>query len=340
MEIVSGRQVKALKAVIYGPEGIGKSTFAAQFPEPLFIDTEDSTKFMDVRRFKKPVSWAELMAQAKHVRNTAGLCRTLVLDTADWAEQLCINSICASKKLTGIEDMGYGKGYIYLAEEFGRLLDLLSEAVDCGIHVVLTAHAAMRKFEQPDELGAYDRWELKLQKKTAALVKEWSDLLLFANYKTMSVAVDKNGNKHKAQGGKRVMYTTHHPCWDAKNRQNLPDEMPFDFRAIEPYLFPAQTEERPPAKPEPPAQPKQEPPAPPPPAPSDDTQIPAALKPLLESADVSEEEVREVVAAKGYYTMDTPWDVMEKSGFVDGWVLPFWDKIVEMIRSNPNRLPF
>lgn len=46
----------------------------------------------------------------------------------------------------------------------------------------ICAECMMRKFEQPDEMGAYDRWELKLQKKTAALVKEWADLLLFANY--------------------------------------------------------------------------------------------------------------------------------------------------------------
>ena len=188
MEILSGKQANALKTVIYGPEGIGKSTFAAAFPEPLFIDTEDSTKFMDVRRFRKPQSWAELLEQVRYARDTPGLCRTLVLDTADWAEQLCSDSICASKKLSSIEDIGYGKGYVYLAEDFGKLLNLLGELTGKGINAVLTAHAAMRKFEQPDELGAYDRWELKLQKKTAALVKEWSDLLLFANYKTMSVA--------------------------------------------------------------------------------------------------------------------------------------------------------
>ena len=182
MEILSGKQVKALKTVIYGPEGIGKSTFAAAFPEPLFIDTEDSTKFMDVRRFRKPQSWAELIEQVKYVRDTPGLCKTVVLDTADWAEQLCMSGICASKKLEGIEDIGYGKGYVYLAENFGRLLNQLGEIVGKGVNVVLTAHAAMRKFEQPDELRAYDRWELKLQKKTAPLLKEWADLLLFANY--------------------------------------------------------------------------------------------------------------------------------------------------------------
>ena len=86
MEIYSGKQNKALKAVLYGPEGIGKSTLAAAFPEPLFIDTEGSTAFLDVRRFKQPETWAELTAQVRHVRNTPGLCRTLVIDTADWAE--------------------------------------------------------------------------------------------------------------------------------------------------------------------------------------------------------------------------------------------------------------
>ena len=87
--------------------------------------------------------------------------------------------------------------------------------------MVLTAHAQIKKFEQPDELGAYDRWELKLEKKTAPLTKEWADMVLFANYKTMVVNVDNQGaakGKNKAQGGQRVMFTTHHPAWDAKNR--------------------------------------------------------------------------------------------------------------------------
>ena len=261
LKIHTGKAGGALKVVVYGPEGIGKSTLAAHFPRPVFIDTEGSTRHMDVSRTDKPSSWTMLMEQVQYIRSDPGVCSTLVIDTADWAEQLCIASICADKKLSGIEDMGYGKGYVYLAEEFGRLLNLLEEIVGRGVHVVLTAHAMMRKFEQPDEMGAYDRWELKLQKKTSALVKEWSDLLLFANYKTLSVATDDKGKKFKAQGGRRVIYTSHHPCWDAKNRLGLPEELPLDFSALAQYIGAG-------TAPSAPMTPPPAPPAPPPPPPA------------------------------------------------------------------------
>lgn len=351
MQIITGKQAGALKTVIYGPEGIGKSTLAARFPRPVFIDTEGSTRHMDVSRMEKPSSWTMLQEQVRYIRDTPGLCGTLVIDTADWAEQLCIRSICASKEIGGIEDLGYGRGYVYLAEEFGKLLNLLEEVVERGVHVVLTAHAMMRKFEQPDEMGAYDRWELKLQKKTAPLVKEWSDLLLFANYKTLSVAADKEGKKFKAQGGRRVLYTAHHPCWDAKNRLGLPEELPLDFDALAPYIFPAAPAHTAPTPapvpvPAPPPEPVPDPapepaPAPePPPVTHPDSDVPAVLLPLLESAHVTEDEVRDVIAQKGYFTKDSPWSAMESAGFVEGWVLPWWEKIVEIIENDPDRLPF
>lgn len=235
MQITRGKQETAQKCVLYGPEGIGKTTFASKFPEPLFIDTEGSTKHLDVARTPKPSSWQMLLSQVEYVKQNPTICKTLAIDTADWAEQLCITHVCAQHQKTGIEDFGYGKGYIYLVEEFGRLLNRLEEIIELGINVVVTAHAQMRKFEQPDELGAYDRWELKLQKKTSPLLKEWADMVLFANYKTNVINVDNQGaqkGKNKAQGGKRVMFTTHHPCWDAKNRHNLPEELPLDFENI------------------------------------------------------------------------------------------------------------
>ncbi len=236
MEITRGRIKSAKKVVCYGPEGIGKSTFAARFPNAVFIDTEGSTKDMDVARLPRPSSWEYLMQEIQYVKGTPGICKTLVIDTVDWAEQLCVEYICNKHQKDGIESFGYGTGYVYTKEEFGRFLNRLEDLVETGVNVVLTAHAHIKKFEQPDEMGAYDRWELKLGKKTssqtAPLVKEWSDMLLFVNYKTYSIAVDDKGKKHKGQGGKRIMYTSHHPCWDAKNRYGLPDECEFDYEVI------------------------------------------------------------------------------------------------------------
>lgn len=240
MKITKGKIQKAKKVVVYGPEGIGKSTFAALFPNPVFIDTEGSTSAMDVARLPRPTSWNMLLEEVEYIKSHPGECRTLVIDTIDWAEQLCVDHICSVHNKKGIEDFGYGNGYVYAKEEFGRFLNRLTDVIEAGVNVVLTAHAQLRKFEQPDELGAYDRWELKLGKKTVSqtspLVKEWADMLLFANYKTYSVAVDKDGKKHKAQGGKRVMYTSHHPCWDAKNRYDLPEICDFDYQVIKGIL--------------------------------------------------------------------------------------------------------
>lgn len=238
-EITSGIQDTAQRVVIYGPEGIGKSLFASKFPNPVFIDTEGSTKHLDVNRLPNPTSFAMITEEINYIKCNPQKCDTLVIDTADWAERFCLESIIAAKGVKGIEDIGYGKGYIYLKEEFGRMLNRLSDLIDLGINVVITAHATMRKFEQPDEMGAYDRWELKLQKQTAPLLKEWADMVLFANYKTYVINVDNQGaakGKNKAQGGSRVMYTSHHPCWDAKNRHGLAQELPFDYAQIAAHI--------------------------------------------------------------------------------------------------------
>lgn len=234
-EISSGIDYGAQKVVLYGPEGIGKSSFAAQFPNPLFIDTEGSTRQMNVRRLPRPTSWTMLMQMIEEVAKNPDVCKTLVIDTIDWAERLCNEHVCQQAQKKSIEDFGYGRGYVFVKEEFGRMLNLLSDVVEKGINVVLTAHCILRKFERPDESGAYDRWELKLGNKTgsqiSALVKEWSDLLLFANYKE-TIIESGDTKRKKAYGGTRVMYTCHHPAWDAKNRYGLQPELPFDFAQI------------------------------------------------------------------------------------------------------------
>lgn len=369
LNITRGFVFKAQKVVVYGPEGIGKSTFAAKFPDPLFIDTEGSTNHMDVARLDRPTSWTMMLQQIKEIKATPGCCKTLVIDTIDWAEQLCVEHVCATYQKKGIEEFGYGKGYIYAQEEFGRLLNLLQDIIDSGINIVLTAHTQIRKFEQPNESGSYDRYELKLgqktSSKTSALVKEWADMVLFAKYKEFIVTV---GDKKKAQGGERVMYTTHHPNWDAKNRHSLPDELAFDYALIAyciPNDTPGEAQAAPPQStatisisPPPEAgdqltaeQQKEktietkraEPeaaPAPPTTAPQQDhlPGVPKALADLMTANNVTVDEIQNVVIQKGYYPQDTPIANYD-SGFIDGVLVGAWPQVFMAIQLD-REIPF
>ena len=232
--IQTGKIDTAKKVVIYGPEGIGKSTLASKFPRPVFIDCEGSTNELDVSRYPAPLTWNEILAFIDDAVENHN-CDTLIVDTADWCEQFCTKYTCDKLNVKNIEDIGYGKGYQYLTQNFTELLKRCDVLIANGINVVFTAHAQMRKFEQPDEMGAYDRWEMKLSKRNAPLLKEWADLVLFCNYKT-TVITDQKSNSKKATGGTRKMFTTHHPCWDAKNRYGLPEVMDMDFEGIA-HLF-------------------------------------------------------------------------------------------------------
>lgn len=222
--VISGVQRTAIKTLIYGPEGIGKSTLAAMWPNPIFIDLEGGTNQLPVVRLETPSSWSMLRAELTAIKNREIPCSTVVIDTMDAAERMCAEYIMARDGKKSIEEWNYGKGYTLLYEEFGRLLDYLTDTAASGINVVVLGHSTMRKFERPDESGAYDRFELKLTKQVSPMVKEWADMVLFCDYKTY-VETNKSG-KAKATGGARVIRTTHAPTWDAKNRFGLPDELP------------------------------------------------------------------------------------------------------------------
>lgn len=348
MEIIRGKLPGALKVVVYGPEGIGKSTFASQFPGPLFIDTEGSTRHMDVARTPKPTSWPMLLGLVGEVIRNPSLCRTLVVDTMDWAELMCMQYVCDKYQKKSIEEFGYGKGYTYLSEEFGRLLNQLSEVVERGVHVVVTAHAKMRKFEQPDELGAYDRWEMKLSAKNAPLVKEWADMVLFANYKTYAVKTESG--KVKGQGGERRMYTAHHPCWDAKNRFGLAPELPFDFAQIVSVIgeAPSISEPAPQNEPKPvkstakSAQQVERVSAPQ----QDDglvpdipDGIPQALADLMRANNVTATDIQTAVSAKGYFPLGMEITDYPKD-FIDGCLIGAWDQLYQVILQERKNIPF
>lgn len=313
LNITTGVEKTPIKTVIYGAEGVGKSSLAAQFPKPLFLDTEGGTSRLNVRRIRIS-DWEELIATVKEIIDTPEVCKTLVLDTADWAEAFCIDYICNKYRQTSIESFGYGKGYTYIQEEFGEFLKLLTKATEVGMNVVITAHGKPRKFELPDEQGAFDRYETKLTRQVAPLIKEWCDMLLFCNYKTFVVTTENNSKK--AQGGKRVMYTTHNPCWDAKNRFDLPDELDLDFKSIA-HLFSDVT----PQEIKKPADEKQK-----------GVDLVTKVKKMVEDSGITEGQLENVVIAKGHYPEGT---VLEEysADFINRWIIPNFKKIVETIKN-------
>ena len=230
------------KVVLYGPEGIGKTTFAASFPGAVLIDLEAGSNHMDVPRMPAPKDWAQLLDEvmwaAANVRGG-----TLVVDTADAAERMCFDHVCKRRQWGDIEEPGYGKGYAVAAGEFAHLMEALDQVARSS-NVVVVAHSQITKFEQPDERASYDRWGIKLAKKDAPLLKEWADALLFVNFE-VTVETDRGGKGHARGGSRRVLHCEHAAAWDAKNRYGLPDRMPFDFAEIEPALFGGEPAEEP-----------------------------------------------------------------------------------------------
>lgn len=337
---------EAQKVVLYGPEGVGKTSMAACFPDPLFIDTEGGTSHYDVARVDPaPASWNALIDTVRAVKAERP-CSTLVLDTADWAESLCAAHIIAENSWKSIETPSYGKGWTMLAESFGKLLDALSDVAEAGINVVVCAHAKMRKFEQPDEAAGYDRWELKLSKQVAPMVKEWADAVLFLNWKTtVEVVGEGKSAKGKARNARRTMFCQHHACWDAKNRWGLPDEAPMDYASIAAHIpdMRAATARREPAAtaaqaaPTAPAPGRQAAPAP---------QLPDYWAPALQLMEGIGATVDEIVAVasdvKGFFTRDTPPAAYPKE-FVDGCIVaqwPAWRHEIETLRMNAEPVPF
>lgn len=220
--------------VIYGVESVGKTTFAAQFPTPLFLDIEGGTAHLNTDRCEIN-SWAELNCALKEV--AASDYQTVIIDSADWAERLCVEDLLASTKKASIEDYGYGKGWVMVAERMSRMLTALDSLIANGKHVVLLAHSKVQRVEPPDLMTAYDRYELKMSKQSSPLVKEWADELWFFRFKTK--VVESENGKAKGTGGKqRIILTTHSAAYDAKTRSGLAEELPMEWDSVA-HLFAA-----------------------------------------------------------------------------------------------------
>jgi hypothetical protein len=234
LKIERGITPQAGRNVLYGTEGIGKSTLAAQWPSPLILDTEDGTSRIDCARVRCP-DWPALYAALIDLTGDPQGFATVVIDSIDWAERHILEAMLRKDNKKSIEDYGFGKGYTKLAEQFGTLLGLCDQLVGKGVHVVLVGHSTVKRTTPPDMDEGWDRYELKLTKQTGPIVKEWSDALLFANYRTK--LVEGTDGRVRAKGGKeRVVYTERSAAFDAKNRYGLAPELPMTIDALAPLF--------------------------------------------------------------------------------------------------------
>lgn len=245
LSITRGRQAAPSKTVLYGTEGIGKTTLAAQFPGALILDTEDGSRRLDVARVSCGDFAAVEAAMHDLCRDPQGF-QTVVIDSVDWAERSLIDSIVRGAGKKSIEDFGFGKGYVFVQERTAKFLALADQLVARGMHVVMVAHAAVKRTSPPDQTDGFDRYELKLSKQTAPLFKEWADLLLFCNYRTKLIE-GADGRKKGLGGRERIMFAERSAAFDAKNRYGLPAELPMGIEALAPVF--AASSAAPPAEP-------------------------------------------------------------------------------------------
>lgn len=227
--VTYGKQVKPVFACVYGDDGVGKSTFAAGAPNPVFLGTETGSSQLEVARLPKPGSIGAFLAQVDALTVQPHPFESVVLDSLDWLEPLIWRQVCAEGGVESIEkyEKGYGKGYTRALEIWRGVLQKL-ETLAQRFHVVLVAHARIKKFDDPTQSSGYDRYQIAVNDLAAAAVRQTVDVVLFATFR----AKIKMTAKDSARGvgdGERVMYTEHRPAFDAKNRFDLPFEMKLEW---------------------------------------------------------------------------------------------------------------
>jgi len=238
-KIVCGKTPAPRRVMLYGTHGIGKSTFASCAPKPIFLQTEDGLGEIDCDKLPVVTNFNEAMGALSELYTEKHPYQTVVVDSLDWLERLIWAEVCRKRNVENIEEIGYAKGYVFSLTQWREFLEGLSALrVDKGMTAILIAHARIERFENP-ETESYDRYVPRLHKLAAAIVQEWCDEVLFATYKVYTKQSDEGFNRKRTQGvgsGERIIRTQERPAHVAKNRLNLPDELPLDWNAYAHFM--------------------------------------------------------------------------------------------------------
>jgi hypothetical protein len=227
--------------MLYGVEGIGKSTFGSQCPAPVFIQTEDGLAEIDCDKFPLATTFDDFISYLNSLLSEQHDYQTIVIDSLDWLERLIWDDLCRQYSVASIEkvDGGYAKGYTHALSHWRHLLGLLNRLrMERGMIVVCIAHARVEKFEDPEAM-AYDRYSPRLHKHACSLVCEWADAVLFATRKIRVQQEDAGFNRKRGvahsigkDGGERILRTIGGPACVAKNRFGLPEQLPLSWQSF------------------------------------------------------------------------------------------------------------
>lgn len=220
--------------LVYAAEGMGKSTMGALAPAPIFIRTEDGEGVLDIDMFPLATSFSDVMQALASLIEEDHHFRTLVVDTADHLEPMIWQEVCDRHNVKSIEDLGYGKGYVYAMDVWREYNEALNELRNRKKMIIIQlAHAAAKKFQSP-ESETYDKFDIKLHKDSSAYLKETSDVVFFINNKIQvkeeKLGFHKDNVRKRAVGGDvRYLYSDQRPASNSKNRYALPPEILFDI---------------------------------------------------------------------------------------------------------------
>ena len=231
--IVKDREIGPPRILLYAPHGLGKTTFGASAPKPIFILTEDGLGVLQVDHFPIATSETDVLTAIGSLYNDEHDYGTVVIDSLDWLDNMIWADVNAKYEA---KDLAYGKGAVIVAERWRNILDGLNALRnDRGMAVILLAHCQIKRFDSP-EVEPYERYQPKLQERSSALVQEWCDAVLFANFRTVVRKEDVGFNQKVSRGittGERLLYTTEKPAYYAKNRYALPDSLPLSWGELE-----------------------------------------------------------------------------------------------------------
>lgn len=240
-QIQSGRTAKPPRILLYGIEGIGKSTFGSQTPNPVFIQTEDGLDEIDCDKFPLATNYQAVVEALNELRHGEHQYETVVIDSLDWLERLAWDKLCADYGVNSIEkvDGGYAKGYTHALNCWREIIDVLNALRnDRGMAILIIAHSKVERFEDP-ESSPYDRYSPRLHKHASALMTEWCDAVLFATRRIRTQSEDAGFNRKRTiahaigkDGGERILRCVGGPSCVAKNRYGITEELPLTWAAF------------------------------------------------------------------------------------------------------------